>query len=141
MVREIEPKIKKLVGLLNDVPYIESYSSCEGHFGELSDFEEWDKPQVWELNRPAHVMWEMPKNKEVEFEPIAYDILSGTYHLLEKMIVSINKRFYVFNDDTDLIHRWELWIKPFEFAEYSAQLKRQYTDQAINLIEKILEQR
>ena len=132
---EIEPKIKPLVDLLNQIPYLETIASCQGHFLGLVELE---KDRYLERDEYAHVIFEMPENKEKEFEQIALKILSATSPFWNDYEVELYKRYYSIPHSGELSYNWKIDIVPFEPGDYPAQQKREVTDQAISLLEIVL---
>jgi len=126
---EIEPGIKNLVELLNKVPYIETSSSCEGHSEDL---------EVDQSEKYAHIIFEVPKEKEEEFEKLASQILSATSPHWTDFLVNLHKRYFVVPHGGELEFNWVLKFEPFPEAGYTAGQKREITNQAIDIVEGVL---
>ncbi len=124
MVDDIEQRIKGLVDMLNNVPYIETFSSCEGHYDS-------DDPD----NHRAEVR--MYVADEPGFLELSTRILAETAPDWGIVLVEMYKRFYVLPDETELREHYMLTIKPFDRNE-SIENKRQYTNEAIGKIIGVL---
>ncbi len=131
----IEPKIAKLVDLLNEIPYLETVSSCEGHFPKEIEL---DENHSIEVDQYAHVLFDIAENKEKEFEKLIYHIQSRTSLDWCDYNLEINKRYFCIPRSEELSYNWELKITPFMPADYANQEKRDITDQAISKLESIL---
>ena len=127
---EIDDRIKSLVDILNQVPYIRTFSSCEAHY-ELEDIQD----------HRANVIFHVEKGKESEFEGLAALILKETVNdwndasveIFKRYSVEIFKRYFVRPGDEHLDHNYEIIIKPFP-RKMSLEEKRQYTDEAIKKV-------
>ncbi len=64
----IEERIRPLVEALNDIPYISTFSSCEGHFS-LEDIDHNDK---------AYIRFRLDESRKEEFEILKKNVLIST---------------------------------------------------------------
>ena len=117
--RPIEKEIKPLVEILNEVPYIETYSSCRGHYRS-------GNPQ----KQRATVHFKVEAEHEKDFEDLAAFVLAQTAPTWHQALVQIFKEFYVMPDETDLKTHYLIAIKPFKDVR-SSGAKRKYTNRAI----------
>jgi hypothetical protein len=134
--KKIEPKIANLVSLLNKVHYLETVSSCEGHFPKKIEL---DNGSYIEVDEYAHVIFEIPEKNEHDFEKLIYNLQSQTCLDWCEYNLSINKEYYCMPHEEELFKKWQLKIKPFMPANYSNQEKRDITHKAIYKLEDILE--
>ena len=118
----IEKRIKPLVDILNEVEFISTFSSCEGHF----DSADIDKQE-------ANIKFDVKKDKENDFEDLAALILSETAPYWVEAKVEMLKRLYVLPDEKELRKNYEIIIRPFE-ENITPREKRRYTDEAINRV-------
>jgi hypothetical protein len=126
---KIEPRINPLVDVLNKVSYIETVSSCEGHY----DFEEG-------LDRKkAEVLFNVQKDNEEEFEGLARLILKTNADSWHEALVEINKRYYVVPGNEELRYNWHLIIAPFPPKKIGSIRKREATDRAIEKVTYVIE--
>jgi hypothetical protein len=134
--KEIEPKIANLVSLLNKVNYLETISSCHGHFPKEIELEE---DHAIEVDQYAHVIFDIPDNKEKEFENLIYRIQSQTSLDWCDYNLEISKRYFCIPHSDELSHNWQLKITPFMPNDYTSEEKREITGKAIFKLENILE--
>jgi hypothetical protein len=126
---EIEPKIKPLVEILNQIPYISTNQSCEGHYDSL-DYDEYR----------AYVGFNVKDEKC--FMNLLEMIIKGTYESAES-VVAVNKTFYPsFNGGIKINEQWFIEIKPFNHVpghmEQTREEKRKSTDEMIKKIAGIV---
>ena len=117
----IEPRIKKLVDSLNGISYIETVSSCEGHYMS---------PDLSEHR--ANVLFNAKDHKS-DLEALIRLILSDSSPHFPESMVSVNQRYFMIPRQALLRHNWMIDIRPFQsgMIERSAEYKRDVTDKAI----------
>lgn len=125
----IEPKIKPLVEAINSIPFLKTFSSCEGHFEEEDQtIDDRTKADVrFELTNPSYLA-----NAEDFIHFIANEFGNGVlpcsfkaYKLYIPKVIEQNN--FVFVIEIQPINRFETPGK-----------KRQITDQGIQRITKIV---
>lgn len=122
-MREIEERIKPLTEILNEVGFISTFSSCEGHYDSK------------DVNRhQASVQFHINGGNEKNFKDIATLILSQTVPHWHETSVEIYKRFYVLPDETELKTDYSINIRPFPKRGMRSKEKRRCTDEAITRI-------
>ncbi len=132
-MKHIEEKIKPLVDALNKVPYIQTFSSCEGHYDTPSNIDN-------EANQYAQVQFEIKENSEPKFENLAQIILSQTAPDWSDILVRMFKEYYVCPHETELNVKYALRIEPFDPRNLTAEQKRIITDREITKIISIIEE-
>lgn len=125
---KIEDRIKPLVNALNSIDYIETVSSCEGHF-EFDD----------ERRDNAHVIFSVKNNEKQKMEGLAGIILNETCSDWPETIVEIYDRYYCVPGNETLQDNWVLKITPNKSSCLHATQKRLYTDNELQKITKIIE--
>lgn len=116
---DIEKKIKPLVEILNEVPYIRTTSNCEGHF----DSDE-------HLRHSANVIFEVEASYEKEIENLAYRIMEITEPNWFNRSVEFYKRFFKSPSNPSLDINWVIEIQPIDGKTPPSE-KRSYADEAI----------
>ena len=116
----LEERIKPLVNALNEISYIHTMSSCEGHPERENTYGEYF----------PHVIFDVQPHWEKEFENLATKILVKTAPLWDRVKVEIYKRYCVLPTETSLNHNWMINFLPFDrsMPDYS---KIKYYDTAI----------
>jgi len=99
---EIEPKIKPLVEILNDVPYIKTKDSCEGHF------ESGDKRK-----HKAFVRFDVHAAYESELSVLLKKILSDMQPAMWQVKGQLLKRYQVIEKTLETDYKLE--IIPFGY--------------------------
>lgn len=122
----IEPKIRPLVDILNEVPYISTVSSCQGHY--LSP----DHSKHY-----AQVIFRVGKPYEVPLKRLAQKILATTAPSWADALVEVYNRLYVLPGQSRLNNLWEIRITPHS-ADPSEN--RHYTDRAIKQVIDVISQ-
>jgi hypothetical protein len=120
---EIEEKIKPLVEVLNKIPYIRTFSSCEGHFTSRD-----------ERRHRAFVSFEISDGDEPKLEQLTKFILSKSIKYWTEAEVKIHKEWYAMPHPTEIRTLYQLVITPLECYETTATEKRQNTDNAIQRV-------
>lgn len=126
--KDIEPRIKPLVDILNKIPGIETDSSCEGHFG--NDTLIWVDGQCFRREGSATVYF----NKNTKFEEwdeLKKAILSQTADY-KHASVEMDRSFHCI-DGFPPRSSYGIKITPHE-SDIDNQLKRQYLDTAIQKV-------
>jgi hypothetical protein len=124
-MKEIEPKIKPLVDALNATGILETFSSCEGHFNEYSEYND---------KKKADVRFDTGENAtEGQIEKFITFLITEfeEKHSFVPAHLSAYKLFAPNRDATlepDFVYVIE--IKPFKRSD-SASEKRGYIDKAI----------
>ncbi len=105
----IEHGIKPLVVALNNVSYIQTISSCEGH----PDFDRENIRGCLNYGFP-NVIFELEQGQEHEreFERLAAQILSKTRNLWQDVLTDIAKRYRI-SEGGILQHNWIIDFRPF----------------------------
>jgi len=120
---KIEPRIKSLVDILNEVLFIKTNSSCEGHF----DSED-------QSNHRAYVSFDIESENDNEFEKFALHVLSQTAPFWADYEVGFFKRYYVIPEEDNLRVQYAINIKPFKYGTKEllpTEILRERTDRGI----------
>src|SRR3989344_9440284 len=112
----IEPGIKPLVNILNEVPFIRTFSSCEGHF---------DKS---ELEHMAYVQFHA--TDAAELERFASEVLPGVLREMEDYAVEIHHRMYPVPGEDVIRKDFQVTIKPI-IRNVPKNMKRESVDRGI----------
>ncbi|MBI2575099.1 hypothetical protein HYV82_04410 [Candidatus Woesearchaeota archaeon] len=137
--RGIDQGVRGLVRLLNEVPYIETASSCHGHFG-------FDRKLGIVRDEPAEVLFYVRKGLEAEFETLVQVVLKHTMDMQvdEDVWVEVGMRWYGVPGQFPVPYRQHYVrvsvVSPFmpgsEQAPYSDIQKRRLTNMAIGRLEE-----
>jgi len=119
---KIEKKIKSLVDILNEVHFINTYSSCEGHYKSVNPDD-----------HRANVLFDIKEGYENALEEMIASVLSRTAMYWSETTIRMMKSFYVMPEHRKLRHFYELYIRPFN-QDSSPREKRDNTDKAIKLV-------
>lgn len=117
----IESRIKPLVDIMNDVPFIKTISSCEGHYDPQSTEE-----------RKAYVLFESNISSRKSLEELMLKIYALTSKRWPEAHLDFYQKVYALPGENYLCRHWELRIAPFD-KEASSQKKREITDEFIAL--------
>lgn len=127
--KKVETKIKSLVDILNEVPYITTHSSCQGHFNSKSTPPE---------NDNALVRFHVKLPYKGEFLNLVHAILSANIQHWTDYRIGIYKRWYIVPDELQILQYDRLLEIKLDEAITDDRTKRRVTDEAISTTEKAI---
>jgi len=128
----IEPKIKPLVKIMNRVPFIKTFSSCEGHFSLEDIIQHKDK---------AYVQFILDESKNEKYEKFKEFILKSIVDYCWDFNVAFYQRTNI-TPRSRINIDYSIEIKPFEYMTTRRRVEkemRKSTNRGIKRVTKAID--